>query len=283
MQLRKRAFTLIELLVVIAIIAILAAILFPVFAKVREKARQATCASNLRQQSLGILQYVQDNDEKYPGGKINFPGFGWIDGFDGWQFPCSTGEYDCSTEGNSTQPYIKSPGVMVCPSCPAKWNPYNYPGSPTAPTYTYNGDLQFSSDSVVVQPSATVLLWSGTPGTAWVGRTVSSPALNCPDANSPCVYQPQNNGCATGNGATDSFIVYTGMPSYKKQIHGIGDNMAFADGHVKWNAMTGDWQKDPWLYTSSDGSMFVNGKFSWWYDGCHSCLFAPDNPCGVGN
>jgi prepilin-type N-terminal cleavage/methylation domain-containing protein len=60
-------FTLIELLVVIAIIAILAAILFPVFARARENARRASCASNLKQISLGLMQYSQDYDERFPG------------------------------------------------------------------------------------------------------------------------------------------------------------------------------------------------------------------------
>ncbi|MBZ0172326.1 MAG: DUF1559 domain-containing protein, partial [Phycisphaerales bacterium] len=63
---RRLAFTLIELLVVIAIIAILAAILFPVFARAREKARQSSCASNLKQLALGLMQYAQDYDETYP-------------------------------------------------------------------------------------------------------------------------------------------------------------------------------------------------------------------------
>src|SRR5262245_31487456 len=63
---RKRGFTLIELLVVIAIIAILAAILFPVFAQARPKARQATCLSNLKQIGLGVMMYAQDYDEAYP-------------------------------------------------------------------------------------------------------------------------------------------------------------------------------------------------------------------------
>src|SRR5512147_2634849 len=65
-MMKKGGFTLIELLVVIAIIAILAAILFPVFAQAREKARQTSCVSNYKQTSMAILQYVQDYDETFP-------------------------------------------------------------------------------------------------------------------------------------------------------------------------------------------------------------------------
>src|ERR1700710_1545990 len=67
---KSRAFTLIELLVVIAIIAILAAILFPVFAKAREKARQIACLSNEKQLALGFMQYIQDYDEKGPFSRV---------------------------------------------------------------------------------------------------------------------------------------------------------------------------------------------------------------------
>ncbi|MDQ2687115.1 MAG: DUF1559 domain-containing protein [Armatimonadota bacterium] len=94
-----RAFTLIELLVVIAIIAILAAILFPVFAKVREKARQASCASNEKQLSLGLLQYIQDNDEQL----VPYSATG---GSGGYAFPWN----------RILQPYMKSPGILTCPS-----------------------------------------------------------------------------------------------------------------------------------------------------------------------
>src|SRR6185312_8425918 len=70
----KKGFTLIELLVTIAIIAVLAAILFPVFARARENARRASCMSNLKQMGLGIMQYVQDYDETYPFGFYSVPG-----------------------------------------------------------------------------------------------------------------------------------------------------------------------------------------------------------------
>ena len=92
----NQGFTLIELLVVIAIIAILAAILFPVFAKVREKARQTSCASNLRQIGLGVMQYTQDNDEVTPGG--------WL----------PTG-YSAPHYGQVLQSYIKSKQIFKCP------------------------------------------------------------------------------------------------------------------------------------------------------------------------
>ena len=111
------AFTLIELLVVIAIIAILAAILFPVFAKAREKARQTACLSNLRQISLGFLQYTQDADETYlfePTGSGSGSGAG-IRGF-----PDSNG-YQHAFDGplrwpGRIQPYVKNQNIFQCPS-----------------------------------------------------------------------------------------------------------------------------------------------------------------------
>lgn len=108
----KRGFTLIELLVVIAIIAILAAILFPVFASAREKARQITCISNLRQIGLGAMQYIQDYDETF------FP-YGYL-GPDGsfvvWDGSCPppyVGPWNMST--GFIQPYMKSTAIQDCP------------------------------------------------------------------------------------------------------------------------------------------------------------------------
>ncbi|MBI5832720.1 MAG: prepilin-type N-terminal cleavage/methylation domain-containing protein [Armatimonadetes bacterium] len=102
---RRGAFTLIELLVVIAIIAILAAILFPVFAKAREKARTSSCASNEKQQLLGIIQYCQDYDEKFPMCR----GYTWPNPWLGNQITM------CDWRA-AIQPYIKSAQIFTCPS-----------------------------------------------------------------------------------------------------------------------------------------------------------------------
>ena len=104
---RRTAFTLIELLVVIAIIAILAAILFPVFARARENARRSSCQSNLKQVGLGLLQYSQDYDEKLV--------------LDWYVTCCSSANANNNTTGeyhwmDAIQPYVKSSQIFDCPS-----------------------------------------------------------------------------------------------------------------------------------------------------------------------
>ncbi|MCX6811380.1 MAG: DUF1559 domain-containing protein [Candidatus Berkelbacteria bacterium] len=108
---RRKGFTLIELLVVIAIIAILAAILFPVFARAREKARQASCQSNHKQIDLACLMYAQDYDEKMP--MYNWTGESGVSQFwlqFGYNGPC----YECALV--AVYPYVKNMQLTVCPS-----------------------------------------------------------------------------------------------------------------------------------------------------------------------
>ncbi|MDR3706666.1 MAG: DUF1559 domain-containing protein [Capsulimonadaceae bacterium] len=121
----RRAFTLIELLVVIAIIAILAAILFPVFAKAREKARQASCQSNMKQLGIGFVQYVQDYDERFPAATY-------------W--------------GSQIYPYEKSTGVFKCPDDVNTASTTSYPNS-----YAFNVNLDGQSNAAASSVAVTVL------------------------------------------------------------------------------------------------------------------------------
>src|SRR5262249_11852373 len=113
---RAYGFTLIELLVVIAIIVLIAAILFPVFAQVREKARQASCLSNLKQIGQATLLYLQDYDDRFPGG----PGRRglWYPGPQGsWEsMPTRCcGNVARETVAVSLRPYLNSTEVLRCP------------------------------------------------------------------------------------------------------------------------------------------------------------------------
>ena len=157
----RRGFTLIELLVVIAIIAILAAILFPVFAQAREKARQTSCLSNLKQIGTGLMMYSQDYDEELPPAWIgpSFPGLArWMD---------------------VVQPYIKNAQVFNCASSSAKkYNPANSdaePGSyimnvayydntdaasPPTPVYDVSGEHP-KSLATLATPSTTAYVFDG--------------------------------------------------------------------------------------------------------------------------
>ena len=142
----RRGFTLIELLVVIAIIAILAAILFPVFAKAREKARQASCLSNVKQLGLAFLQYAQDYDERMPmGGWSGTESVSWPNGTVTYTHPWFLRLY----------PYTKNIQIFNCPSASYAWA-----GEVTTGIkYGYNANnLQTVSLGTVQYPSQTLCI-----------------------------------------------------------------------------------------------------------------------------
>jgi len=257
---KNRAFTLIELLVVIAIIGILAAILFPVFATAREKARQASCSSNLKQLGLAMLEYAQDYDENPPNGTSK------TNAVTGW--------------AGQIYPYVKAKGVFVCPddqtpgaSCSYAYNRNVADNIDSHWTYGYYGYVCFplskfgnvtktvllaevngsaGYDVSDMNPSHIQSDFYGGPGVAagyspdGYGGMVAAGAFDpFSDNNNNYQYdQPcdqQGSGC--GNSQTVTLKYATGYPANSAfplvfmsptGIHSGGANYLLADGHVKW-------------------------------------------------
>jgi len=190
----RRGFTLIELLVVIAIIAILAAILFPVFAKAREKARQTSCLSNMKQLGLALMQYAQDYDETmifgsgYDGQEIN------------WQL--------------KIDPYIKNKQILQCPSNSTAPGPYGGGSGP------FPSQIVYYSYSHPNRPGEKL---------GAIGFPAQTDLIN--DGCHPAV--PGARGAVpklcTGFASCNTTPI-TGAMFY----HNEGSNVAFWDGHAKW-------------------------------------------------
>jgi prepilin-type N-terminal cleavage/methylation domain-containing protein/prepilin-type processing-associated H-X9-DG protein len=200
-------FTLIEILVVIAIIAILAAILFPVFARARENARRSSCQSNLKQLGLAFLQYTQDYDEKYPQWCVALTGY-TESRIGGW--------------ANVLQPYLKSTQVLQCPSEPT--GPADYTAVYGFSDYWYNSNLSGISEAAIGQVALTVLSGDGMSASAAYNFSGSSTGFFGCSLNSW-------TGLATNSG-TPGRAADTNYGAFLRHLGGI--NYAFADGHVKW-------------------------------------------------
>jgi len=195
----RKGFTLIELLVVIAIIAILAAILFPVFAKAREKARQSSCASNLKQLGMAFVMYGQDYDE--------------------WVVPNHTGAQEPPTVSwvewwDITEPYVKNWQIYRCPSNGGGIGVWSATGTQTI-TYGKRG----CGDDVLSGEGSNTFWW-GTIG------QFQAPAETIIFAD-----------WSHGNGHRlcphwHAGFTYVGYPH--AFLHNDGANYAFMDGHVKW-------------------------------------------------
>jgi prepilin-type N-terminal cleavage/methylation domain-containing protein/prepilin-type processing-associated H-X9-DG protein len=198
--LRSRGFTLIELLVVIAIIAILAAILFPVFAKAREKARQSSCSSNLKQLGLALLQYAQDYDENTGWCCCSGPvvsGGGPNRYRPGWR------PYTAAYDGLYA-PYIKNRQIFTCPSA-----------SNMAETgHARNRYMSVTTLGQIVYPSEMVLVADGMGswGLCGTNRTTT---------------------CAGRWGMGEDGANQAGQQALYGRHNG-GGNLLYADGHVKW-------------------------------------------------
>jgi prepilin-type N-terminal cleavage/methylation domain-containing protein/prepilin-type processing-associated H-X9-DG protein len=216
---RFRGFTLIELLVVIAIIAILAAILFPVFARARENARASSCLSNVKQMGLSIEMYKQDYDGKYPAAR-------WKGGTGHW--------YDWYLA-----PYIKNKQVQICPDH-TDW------------TIGYSYNIAFGYDIGSGTNPSTTLSFCGVNIPAYGG--VSDAIINNPsqsvvllDASLDYYHFTIDSGYSDGTakGVLDAFFSQNATDasltaSYNHPeagVHNGGVNALYADGHAKWRKL----------------------------------------------
>ena len=213
----RSAFTLIELLVVIAIIAILAAILFPVFARARENARRSSCQSNLKQIGLGVMQYTQDYDERYPG----------------YFYPSSNCYWVAQI-----QPYIKSAQVFQCPS--ESTAPGTLTGVGVAPQanvtdYFYNNALTSYNGPANAEVGINQAAVNNVALTIMNGDWKSSsmydqlPTKAAPNSGHNCSGILGDTPVASGD-CSDALA----LDRTAAVRHLEGANYAFADGHVKW-------------------------------------------------
>jgi prepilin-type N-terminal cleavage/methylation domain-containing protein/prepilin-type processing-associated H-X9-DG protein len=215
---KRTGFTLIELLVVIAIIAILAAILFPVFARAREKARQSSCQSNLKQAGLAFGMYVQDYDNRYPGNSypqasspvwsdassaIRFGWAGWI--------------------ANGLRPYIKNEQIYVCPSRANGWQNQWTSGGHVSYGYDYLATYNRAESDVANA-------YAGVAGTIMLYDSDWSWDDCAPDSTSCGLIVREIAAFKSNNFTQQSW--HNGMM-----------NVLYADGHVKaqtWGQITWD-------------------------------------------
>jgi len=208
---RTAGFTLIELLVVIAIIAILAAILFPVFAKAREKARQASCLSNNKQIALALLMYVQDYDEMLPARAYGL-------------YPHDFASGATMSWVSIVYPYVKNAQLFMCPSYTARYTAYTWQG---ATRISIPGNIGYNFCALGGSTNATYAM-------ALIQRPAEVPmTADCVCCGLKSTGTDPRNCLYIGPG-TNTTGVYPDECHPRMRVHNDGINITMLDGHGKW-------------------------------------------------
>ncbi len=297
---QSRAFTLIELLVVIAIIAILAAILFPVFAQAKLAAKKTQAISNVKNIATATIIYQTDNDDYFPLTNVTNPTNGRTSYNRFVPTPAKLANGFTSQEGidaftnfysNSLLNYIKNEQIWDDPSATSTTSVYNLSIADGMPfqggsnySYQLNGLLNAYSTTAVNSP-ARLIMFSQNGRRKTPGASFANPAMGCLTITATCLYQPGVVGCSTANNGTTSFFSRsTGGAGW--DVYGSAWVNSFTDGHAKVQRMgvftNGD--TDPRIDPMTQWSG-LNGKNTatvkrWWSGpdpaGCHAYLFRPD-------
>lgn len=229
----RSGFTLIELLVVIAIIAILAAILFPVFAQAREKARAASCLSNTKQISIAFMMYNQDNDEGFPATVTEREAPANIPDTAAARAPYSYREI--------LQPYIKSNQVFRCPSA------QNWPAPAPGEWWSTDYGCHLNEGNLVPSSSNHAADYNGT-GTIDLrnfgfNETTPLPTIDSPSNFLLCADAGRSDGTTSRGGVyPQPWAFDVASQSRLLARHQGGANVAYADGHSKWRRPEQTWR-----------------------------------------
>ena len=284
-MIKRQGFTLIELLVVIAIIAILAAILFPVFAQAREAARTTACLSNVKQLSMGALMYVQDYDEKFWTWNWNFNCNGgnngqprdsasfwtmaiypYVKNKQVYQCPDDILQWDdawannegqnCSDDNGTHDLFAPAPGVYYWDTGNAKWNP-NYV------SYGANESLDGGTKLAAIRAPANFMMFGDCASQLadmWAGAGGATPA-NGNNIVARVAFSADPNGCCLMWDSSYPATYYqqqlgndNGTPITSTWLenstrHHGGENISFTDGHAKFMK----WTNLTWLNLSTGG------------------------------
>jgi prepilin-type N-terminal cleavage/methylation domain-containing protein/prepilin-type processing-associated H-X9-DG protein len=258
---QTRAFTLIELLVVIAIISVLVAMLFPVFASAREKARQISCLSNEKQIGLALMQYVQDYDEEYPQehGSDNDPAH---DDNTGQLEPPAPGAVDYGSPFEKIIPYVagdnstgtqsENQGIFICPddndphglaqTPPCTDTPTGQnPPAPGITSYLINAYFLFGVDLARInEPTTTIYTVERNDSFCdvhvhpWLGEVYDVHGDQGAVEGYPASDFPTYTGADSATCSTPVGTPADGMFALASERHTKGSNYLFADGHAKW-------------------------------------------------